>query len=85
MKRCSVIILCIILATIMVLLVSYQVLFTHSADTEKEYGVNPPDLFDENGIVNFESIEYCRKINSLNETFKAFEGNVVEGLWKYYS
>ena len=41
-------------------------------------------LFDENGVVNFESINYSRDIEPLNRTFKALENTVTDGFWKYY-
>lgn len=74
------------LITLVALLSSCSVLSNPvKADKENESESETNDyLFDENGVVNFETIDYSRDIEPLNRTFKALENTVADGFWKYY-
>lgn len=78
------IISCIICVAMLLLLQSCK-MFHSSTTVEKDRETKETvDLFDDNGIVDFTNIDYRRTTDSLNETFKALDGTIVDGFWKYY-
>lgn len=53
-------------------------------DDEQETHVTTEDLIDENGEVNYETIEYETTIDSINENFVVLSPEVTDAYWKYY-
>ena len=84
MKNKVIIILSIIIVILCVVLITFTIVLV-SSNSNDNYDTNKSKYNNDSFGINFEDIEYDRRTDFLNETLKAFDGNIVDAWYKYYT